>query len=222
MSKKALQADITLQVNEIFFSIQGESQKIGLPTVFIRLTGCPLRCHWCDTAYAFHRGENMSVAEICEKLATFPGIQHITVTGGEPLAQKNCLTLLQILCDLGFQVSLETSGALSLAGIDTRVMKIVDIKTPGSGEVKKNRSDTIRYLQSQDQLKFVLSDRNDYEWACEFIAQQELAKYCELLFSPVWKKLSERQLAEWILQDTLPVRLQPQLHKWLWGEQPGV
>ncbi len=211
----------TLKINEIFFSIQGESLKVGLPTIFIRLTGCPLRCHWCDTAYAFHDGKVMTFDEILERVSRYTNGRHITVTGGEPLAQKNCLPLLKLLCDGGYRVSLETSGALSLAGVDQRVMKVVDIKAPGSGEMHSRHTDIMTHIQLGDQLKFVLRDRADYDWACQFIKQQKLEGCCELLFAPVWEKLPAKRLAEWILNDAAPVRMQLQIHKFLWGEVPG-
>ncbi|MCI0401207.1 MAG: 7-carboxy-7-deazaguanine synthase QueE [Gammaproteobacteria bacterium] len=210
----------SLRITEIFYSIQGESQKIGLPTAFIRLTGCPLRCQYCDTAYAFHGGEDMSMDSILQRIAGF-NAQHVTVTGGEPLAQKDCLILLRELCDSGYHVSLETSGALDLSGVDKRVMKVVDFKTPGSGEEAKNRYSSIEYLSSQDQIKFVLCDRNDYEWAKSKINEFALHQCCEVLFSPSHEELDAATLADWILQDHLPVRFQIQLHKYLWGNVPG-
>lgn len=210
----------TLRITEIFHSIQGESLKAGLPTVFIRLTGCPLRCVWCDTSYAFTGGRLLNISDIMAQLADCR-TRHVTVTGGEPLAQENCLALLTQLCDAGYQVSLETSGALSLAGVDRRVVKVVDIKAPGSGEMQRNRADVRRYLQDTDQIKFVLCDRADYLWAKQTLREQDLSGCCEVLFAPVWDRLPARQLAEWILEDGLPVRLQLQLHKILWGEVPG-
>lgn len=210
----------TLQITEIFHSIQGESLKAGLPTVFIRLTGCPLRCTWCDTDYAFTGGRLLSMSDILAQVAAYAA-RHVTVTGGEPLAQKNCLALLTRLCDIGYQVSLETSGALSLADVDRRVVKVVDIKAPGSGEMQRNRADVRHYLQDTDQIKFVLCDRADYLWAKQTLREQDLLSYCEVLFAPVWDQLPARQLAEWILEDGLPVRLQLQLHKILWGQVPG-
>ena len=209
-----------LRITEIFYSIQGESQKVGLPTVFIRLTGCPLRCHYCDTAYAFHGGEAISIDVILRRVAGFRA-QHVTVTGGEPLAQKNCFLLLTKLCDLGYQVSLETSGALDISDVDKRVMKVLDIKTPGSSEESKNRYDNIEYLSNSDQIKFVLCDRNDYEWTKGKIKELDLTKRCEILFSPSHEELDAATLADWILEDSLPVRLQIQLHKYLWGNVRG-
>ncbi|MEE8263753.1 MAG: 7-carboxy-7-deazaguanine synthase QueE [Gammaproteobacteria bacterium] len=209
-----------LRITEIFYSIQGESQKVGLPTVFIRLTGCPLRCHYCDTAYAFYGGEDISIEAILQRVAGF-NAQHVTVTGGEPLAQTNCLLLLKKLCDVGYQVSLETSGALDISEVDKRVMKVLDLKTPGSREEAKNRYDNIEYLLNSDQIKFVLCDRNDYEWTKGKIKELGLAKRCEILFSPSHEELDAATLADWILEDRLPVRLQIQIHKYLWGNVRG-
>ncbi|MEE9286682.1 MAG: 7-carboxy-7-deazaguanine synthase QueE [Gammaproteobacteria bacterium] len=209
-----------LRITEIFYSIQGESKKVGLPTVFIRLTGCPLRCHYCDTAYAFYGGEDISIEAILQRVAGF-NAQHVTVTGGEPLVQKNCLLLLKNLCDVGYQVSLETSGALDISEVDKRVMKVLDLKTPGSREEAKNRYDNIEYLSNSDQIKFVLCDRNDYEWTKGKIKELGLAKRCEILFSPSHEELDAATLADWILEDRLPVRLQIQIHKYLWGNVRG-
>ncbi len=211
----------TLKINEIFYSIQGETSFSGLPTVFIRLTGCPLRCGYCDTEYAFYEGEKISIAAILRKTASYR-TRFVTVTGGEPLAQKNCLDLLRLLCDEGYQVSLETSGAIELADVDSRVCKIVDIKTPGSGEEAKNRWDNLQYLAPTDQIKFVICDRKDHEWAKVKLNEYRLHERClEILFSPSHDQLGATQLAEWILEDQLPVRLQIQLHKYLWGNIPG-
>jgi 7-carboxy-7-deazaguanine synthase len=211
----------TLKINEIFYSIQGETSCSGLPTVFIRLTGCPLRCGYCDTAYAFYEGTKISIAEILHKTASYR-TRYVTVTGGEPLAQKNCLDLLRLFCDEGYQVSLETSGAIGLADVDSRVCKIVDIKTPGSGEAAKNHWDNLQYLAATDQIKFVLCDRKDYEWAKVMLNEYRLHERCnEILFSPSHDQLEATQLAEWILEDQLSVRLQVQLHKYLWGNIPG-
>jgi len=209
-----------LRVTEIFFSIQGESRTVGLPTVFVRLTGCPLRCEYCDTAYAFTGGETMTTGGILAAVRRHPA-RHVTVTGGEPLAQKDCLTLLSALCDAGYEVSLETSGALDVAAIDARVVKVLDLKTPGSGEAARNRLANLAHLAPRDQIKFVVCDRRDYDWAKDMIATHGLAAKCELLLSPAWGRQDPAQLAEWILADGLPVRLQVQLHKILWGEAQG-
>ena len=213
-------ANKSLLINEIFLSIQGESIKTGLPTAFIRLTGCPLRCQYCDTAYAFHEGNRISISGIMQTISEY-GTAHVTVTGGEPLAQPGCLDLLSLLCDEGYQVSLETSGAMDLAEVDVRVMKIVDIKTPGSGEQDKNRFENLAHLTKQDQLKFVLCDETDYLWARQLLQERQLNQYCEVLFSPSHTELQAKVLADWLLRDKLPVRLQIQLHKYLWGDVPG-
>lgn len=212
--------DLSLRITEIFHSIQGESRPVGLPTVFVRLTGCPLRCHWCDTAYAFQGGQRRDIAGILAEVGRY-GTRQVCVTGGEPLAQPACLDLLAALCDAGFAVSLETSGALDIAGVDPRVMVVLDIKAPGSGEAARNRLANLPLLRSTDQVKVVLRDRADYDWAREFLASHELPGRCEVLFSPVWGDLDARTLAEWILADQLPVRFQLQLHKLLWGNEPG-
>ena len=209
-----------LRITEIFYSLQGEARSVGYPTVFIRLTGCPLRCGYCDTSYAFQGGEWYSLDDILREVERY-NTRYVTVTGGEPLAQKPCLDLLTRLCDAGYQVSLETSGALDVSAVDSRVVKVVDIKTPASGEVDKNLDSNLQYLTSQDQVKFVLSDRQDYDWAVALLRQQALADKCEVLFSPVHGQLDARQLADWILADQLPVRFQIQLHKLLWGDEPG-
>jgi len=210
----------TLRINEIFFSLQGESSRVGLPTVFVRLTGCPLRCGYCDTAYAFTTGENLSIAAILKKISSYQS-HYITVTGGEPLAQQECHTLLSACCDAGYSVSLETSGALAIANVDVRVSKIVDIKTPGSGEISKNYWANFGYLTCGDELKFVLCDEEDYQWALTLIKKQRLELICPILFSPVHGKLDPTKLATWILRDHLSVRMQIQLHKLLWGDIPG-
>ncbi len=210
----------TLRVNEIFFSLQGESSRVGLPTVFIRLTGCPLRCGYCDTAYAFTGGQNTSISTVLDKVSVFK-TRHVTVTGGEPLAQKTCLPLLSALCDAGYSVSLETSGALDVSQVDLRVSKVMDLKTPGSGEVEKNLWANLDYLTSQDELKFVLCDEKDYQWAVETIKLHDLDQKISMLFSPVHDELDPVLLASWILRDHLPVRLQIQMHKLLWGSEPG-
>lgn len=207
-----------LRVNEIFLSLQGESKSVGLPTVFIRLTGCPLRCGYCDTAYAFTEGEWQAIEAIMRQVGEF-GVRHVCVTGGEPLAQKGCLRLLAQLCDADYQVSLETSGALDISEVDPRVERVMDLKSPGSGEVEKNRYENIPLLTQRDQVKFVIGDRADYEWACEVIRQYDLAARCEVLFSPVQGVMDARQLAQWILEERLPVRFQIQLHKYLWGDE---
>lgn len=209
-----------LRISEIFLSLQGESTSVGLPTVFVRLTGCPLRCRYCDTAYAFSGGEPLAASEILSRVA---GLQarHVTVTGGEPLAQPGCLPLLAQLCDAGYCVSLETSGALDVSGVDPRVIKVLDLKTPGSGEVGRNLYRNLDRLAPPDQVKFVICDRADYEWARAQIAERRLAGRCELLFSPAWGQQDPTVLADWILQDRLPVRFQLQLHKILWGDEPG-
>lgn len=213
-------ATTTLRISEIFFSLQGETSRVGLPTVFVRLTGCPLRCGYCDTAYAFTGGETLPVAAVMKQVSGYRA-RYVTVTGGEPLAQKNCPVLLTALCDAGYSVSLETSGALDLAHVDKRVSKIMDIKTPGSGEAGKNNWDNLAHLTPQDEIKFVLCDEADYRWAAELIQSKRLADVCPVLLSPVHGKVNPTQLADWILRDRLPVRMQLQLHKLLWGEQPG-
>jgi len=210
----------TLRITEIFFSIQGESRTAGLPTVFVRLTGCPLRCDYCDTAYAFTGGETMTIAGILAAVRRYPA-RHVTVTGGEPLAQKDCPVLLTTLCDAGYEVSLETSGALDVAAVDARVVKVLDLKTPGSGESAQNRLANLAHLTPRDQIKFVICDRDDYDWTKEMIEAHDLTAKCELLLSPAWGRQDPARLAEWILADGLPVRLQVQLHKILWGEARG-
>lgn len=209
-----------LRITEIFSSIQGESTTVGIPTVFIRLTGCPLRCQYCDTAYAFTGGKWMALAGIEAKVADF-NLKHVTVTGGEPLAQKTCLSLLSNLCDQNYAVSLETSGALDVSQVDPRVIKVMDIKTPSSGEAKKNKWENVNYLREQDQVKFVICNQLDYVWAKNIIQEYRLTHRCEVLFSPSYDELEPKQLAEWILNDRLNVRFQLQLHKVLWGNEPG-
>lgn len=209
-----------LRITEIFHSLQGESTFVGLPTVFIRLTGCPLRCQYCDTAYAFKGGTLYSLETILAKVNSYQ-TPYVTVTGGEPLAQPDCLALLKLLCDAGKIVSLETSGALDVSGVDTRVIKVMDLKTPGSQEVHRNEWQNLNYLTSQDQIKFVICHEEDYQWSKEIIANYKLAQRCQILFSPSYQTLPPQQLAEWILKDQLSVRFQLQLHKILWGEQPG-
>jgi 7-carboxy-7-deazaguanine synthase len=209
-----------LRVTEIFYSLQGEARSVGWPTVFVRLTGCTLRCGYCDTAYAFHGGEWRDIEEILDQVAGYR-TRHVTVTGGEPLAQRACHELLTLLCDRGYEVSLETSGAIDISGVDPRVVRVMDLKTPGSGEMHRNLDDNIARLRPSDQVKFVLCDRADYDWACGMLRRHELAKRCEVLFSPSYSDLPARQLADWILKDELPVRMQVQLHKLLWGDVPG-
>jgi 7-carboxy-7-deazaguanine synthase len=213
--------DEGLRVTEIFYSLQGEARTVGLPTVFVRLTGCPLRCVYCDTEYAFSGGEVQSMTQIVEQVAAYAP-RYVTVTGGEPLAQPNCLPLLESLCDAGYEVSLETGGAMSLRGVDARVVTVLDLKTPASGEMQRNDYDNIPLLRKQDQVKFVLCDRQDYEWARFKLDEYQLhEKVTDVLFSPSFGQLQGRQLAEWILEDNLPVRLQLQLHKLLWDDKPG-
>jgi 7-carboxy-7-deazaguanine synthase len=209
-----------LRVTEIFYSLQGETRSSGFPTVFVRLTGCPLRCGYCDTEYAFHGGQWLGFDQILGEVARYAP-RYVTVTGGEPLAQRACIGLLRQLCDRGYQVSLETSGALDVSAVDPRVVIVMDLKTPGSSEETKNRYANIALLKPQDQVKFVLCDRADYEWSRATLAEYRLADTCEVLFSPAWGKLEPKQLADWILADRLPVRLQIQLHKLLWGEERG-
>lgn len=210
-----------LRITEIFNSLQGETSTVGLPTVFVRLTGCPLRCVYCDTAYAFSGGEQMSLDSILEEVGKYAS-RHVTVTGGEPLAQPNALKLLRALCDQGYQVSLETSGAVSLEGVDQRVVKIMDLKTPASQECHRNLYENVEQLNPHDQVKFVICDRQDYDWAKMQIDQYKLnVRVDEVLFSPSHGELSGQQLAEWILEDGLEVRFQLQLHKYLWNDEPG-
>lgn len=209
-----------LRLTEIFLSVQGEARSVGWPTVFVRLTGCPLRCQYCDTAYAFHGGQWWEIDNILAEVAKH-GVRHVCVTGGEPLAQKRCLTLLTRLCDAGYEVSLETSGALDVAEVDARVSRVVDLKTPGSKEQHRNLLENIPLLTQKDQIKFVICDRADYDWAKAMLAEHQLPERCEVLFSPSYTQLAARELAEWILADHLPVRFQMQLHKQLWGEQEG-
>jgi 7-carboxy-7-deazaguanine synthase len=210
-----------LRITEIFLSLQGETTFTGLPTVFVRLTGCPLRCGYCDTVYAFKGGTPMPVAEVVEQVQGY-GVSHVTVTGGEPLAQPDVHPLLGALCDRGFTVSLETSGALDVAGVDPRVVKILDLKTPGSGESARNRWANLEHCGKRDQVKFVICDRTDYQWARVKCDEHGLAeRFGEVLFSPCAGSLPARELADWIVADRLPVRLQIQLHKYLWGDEPG-
>ena len=209
-----------LRITEIFHSLQGESTRVGLPTTFIRLTGCPLRCHYCDTAYAFHGGRVQSCDEVLASVSSF-GARHVCVTGGEPLAQKSCLELLRQLCDAGYSVSLETSGAIDISAVDARVARIVDIKTPASGEAARNRWENMAGLRAHDELKFVVCDRADYEWAREQIKGRLSGVGCTILMSPSHEQLPASSLAQWILDDRLDVRMQVQMHKMLWGSVPG-
>ena len=209
-----------LRITEIFHSLQGETSRVGLPTAFIRLTGCPLRCGYCDTSYAFSGGTSMSIDSVINQISRFSP-HYVTVTGGEPLAQAGCLPLLASLCDHGYSVSLETSGALDISRVDKRVSRIVDIKTPGSGEVERNNWENLEYLTAQDELKFVLCDENDYHWAKQVMRDRNLDQICPVLFSPVFQQLDPVALAAWILRDKLSVRMQLQLHKLIWGECAG-
>jgi 7-carboxy-7-deazaguanine synthase len=213
-------ANDSLRISEIFFSLQGETSRVGLPTVFVRLTGCPLRCTYCDTTYAFTGGQTMTLEAILAEVARYAP-RYVTVTGGEPSAQKNCPRLLQSLCDAGYEVSLETGGALDISGLDSRVVKVLDIKTPASGEMEKNLWSNLEHLDPHDEIKFVLCDEADYQWAKQVIQERELAKHCEVLLSPAQGQLSAKDVADWILRDRLPVRLQVQLHKLLWGNEVG-
>lgn len=210
----------TLRISEIFHSLQGESTRVGLPTVFVRLTGCPLRCHYCDTEYAFTGGEMLSVTSILEQVATYK-TDYICVTGGEPLVQQNCLLLLTQLCDQGYKVSLETSGALSVATVDLRVKKIMDIKTPDSGEAAKNQWQNLDFIAAGDEVKFVICSQEDYEWAKDIIDTYQLFDICEVLLSPSHAEIESTLLADWMLADCLPARFQVQLHKYLWNDEPG-
>ncbi|HUW51023.1 MAG TPA: 7-carboxy-7-deazaguanine synthase QueE [Sulfuricella sp.] len=210
----------TLRVNEIFYSLQGETSRVGLPTVFVRLTGCPLRCSYCDTSYAFQEGEILELPEILGKVAQYHA-RYVTVTGGEPLAQKNCLVLLRQLCDAGYAVSLETGGALDISNVDPRVSRILDIKTPGSGESERNRWENLECLTPQDEVKFVLCGEEDYLWMKQVLGERHIADHCQVLLSASQGQLEPTVLAEWMLRDNLPVRLQIQLHKLLWGDGRG-
>ena len=209
-----------VRITEVFPSIQGESSRVGLPTAFVRLTGCPLRCVWCDTEYAFNGGQLRSIPELLHELRQL-GLQYVCVTGGEPLAQKSCLKLLTALCDAGYSVSLETSGALDISGVDPRVSRIMDLKAPGSGELERNRIENIALLNERDEVKFVLADRNDYLWARACIQTHLLAERSTVLMSPVQGALEPATLADWIMEDRLPVRFQLQLHKILWNDARG-
>ena len=219
-SERAAGTAPRLKLTEIFLSLQGEARSAGLPTVFVRLTGCPLRCTYCDTAYAFYGGEWSDIDDIVAKVAAF-GVPNVCVTGGEPLAQKRCILLLDALVSAGFSVSLETSGAIDISPVDTRVSRVVDIKTPDSGECAQNLWSNIAQLTAHDQLKFVICSRTDYDWAKAELATRRLNERCEVLFSPSYTQLTPRELADWIVADRLPVRFQMQLHKQLWGEEQG-
>ena len=211
-----------LRISEIFYSLQGETRTVGLPTVFVRLTGCPLRCRWCDTEHAFKGGELLSIEAVLAQVAQYSP-RYVTVTGGEPLGQKACLQLLTALADRGYEVSLETSGALTLADVDPRIVKVMDLKPPASGESHRNLYDNIPLLSKQDQLKFVIADRDDYQWSVAKLIEYNLAeRVSDVLFSPVSETMSAEQLAGWILEDRLPVRFQLQLHRMIWGDRTGV
>ncbi|WP_018873472.1 7-carboxy-7-deazaguanine synthase QueE [Thioalkalivibrio sp. ALJ16] len=213
-------ASVRLRISEMFVSLQGEAAQVGWPTAFVRLTGCPLRCRWCDSEYAFEGGEALMLPTILDWVGR-SGVRHVCVTGGEPLAQPGCRPLLGSLCDAGFAVSLETSGAMDIVGVDPRVAIVMDWKAPGSKEVERNLPGNIPRLQAGDQLKFVLADRADFDWAWDEVARLDLAPGVEVLFSPVFGELEPRMLADWIVAERLPVRFQVQLHKLLWGDQPG-
>jgi 7-carboxy-7-deazaguanine synthase len=211
---------VRLKLTEIFYSLQGEADTAGIPTVFVRLTGCPLRCQYCDTAYAFHGGQWWQLADILERVAQFQP-RYVCVTGGEPLAQPHCLALLSALAEAGYRVSLETSGGMAIDAVDPRVIRVVDVKTPGSGEEHRNRYEQLALLRPEEQIKFVLCDRADYDWSRGKLAALQLVERCQVLFSPSHEQLPARELADWILADRLPVRFQIQLHKYLWGNEPG-
>ena len=210
----------SLRITEIFLSLQGESSTVGLPTVFVRLTGCPLRCVYCDTTYAFKGGENRSINAIVDEVLSY-GVQHVTVTGGEPLAQKRCVNLLSALCDKRLSVSLETSGAIDVSEVDPRVMKVMDLKTPSSGEMARNLMSNLEHLNAHDEVKFVIGDQVDYDWSVEQLKAHAIDQRCKVLFSPVQGQFSPTELADRIVADRLPVRFQLQLHKLLWGDKPG-
>jgi 7-carboxy-7-deazaguanine synthase len=212
--------DQSLRITEIFYSLQGEANTVGIPTVFIRLTGCPLRCGYCDTAYAFSGGEKLSLEQILQQVARY-NTRYVTVTGGEPLAQATCNLLMVRLLDAGYQVSLETSGALDVSAVDTRVVKVMDLKSPSSGEMARNRYENLQFLTVSDQIKFVIADAADYAWAKQQLEQYQLSSRCEVLFSPVMGVMSPTELADRILADQLPVRFQIQLHKYLWNDARG-
>jgi len=220
VTRDSLDSDSRLRVHEVFYSIQGESRPAGCRTVFIRLTGCPLRCQYCDTEYAFQGGDWQTIEQLVAGISQYQS-RYVCVTGGEPLAQPNCRALLTALSDAGYDVSLETSGALSIENIDPRVTVVMDIKTPGSGEMARNHLPNLSLLTGEDQLKFVICNRDDYLWSRSFLEEHDLAASCTVLFSPSQPELEARDLAEWILADHLPVRFQVQLHKYLWGDEPG-
>lgn len=211
---------VRLKLTEIFLSLQGEADSVGIPTVFVRLTGCPLRCQYCDTAYAFHGGQWWELPAVLQRVADL-GARYVCVTGGEPLAQKGCLALLIALADAGYRVSLETSGAVLIDAVDARVIRVVDVKTPGSGEEPRNRYEQLALLRPEEQIKFVVCDRADYDWSRAKLESLQLPQRCQILFSPSHEQLPARDLADWIVADRLPVRFQIQLHKYLWGNEPG-
>ena len=211
---------MSLRITEIFFSLQGESNTVGLPTVFVRLTGCPMRCTYCDTAYAFHGGSKKEIADILGEVGKYK-TKHVTVTGGEPLAQPECHSLIRQLCDLGYKVSLETGGALPIDEVDERVYVVLDVKTPASGEEPNNRYENLKHIKSSDALKFVICDQDDYKWSKQFVAERKLDQKCEVLFSPSADQLNPTELADWIIEDQFPVRMQIQLHKLLWANEAG-
>ena len=215
----AMPAD-RLKITEVFLSLQGEARDAGWPTVFVRLTGCPLRCQYCDTTYSFFGGEWRSIDDLLDEVAAH-GVRHVCVTGGEPLSQKRCLDLLRRLCDAGYVVSLETSGAIDIAEVDPRVSRVLDIKTPGSAEVTRNRWENLSLLTAHDQIKFVICGREDYEWSRDVLREHRLHERCDVLFSPSKSEVSARDLADWIVADRLPVKFQMQLHKILWNDEPG-
>ena len=211
---------VRLKLTEIFLSIQGEADSVGWPTVFVRLTGCPLRCRYCDTQYSFYGGEWSTLEQVLERVADYK-VRHVCVTGGEPLAQKGCHALLRSLCDAGHRVSLETSGAIDVSNVDSRVIRVLDIKTPASGEAHRNRFENLEVLRAEEQIKFVICDRADFEWSRDLLREKSLSDICTVLFSPSFGQIEARDLAQWILDERLPVRLQVQLHKYLWGDVPG-
>ncbi|PJK11188.1 7-carboxy-7-deazaguanine synthase QueE [Lysobacteraceae bacterium NML120232] len=219
-SESAAAAADRLRITEIFCSLQGESRSVGWPTVFVRLTGCPLRCGYCDTTYSFHGGQWQTIDAIVEEVRSHR-VRHVCVTGGEPLAQKRCIQLLEKLCDAGFEVSLETSGAIDISPVDARVICVMDVKTPGSGEVARNHWANLALLRPKDQVKFVICSREDYDWSRALLQEHRLAERCEVLFSPSYTQVAAQELAEWVIADRLPVRFQMQLHKQLWGEAQG-